>query len=303
MKKSAFEMAGVATDGDHSNHAFQPVPKSGASGLASTSAAILNNNLRRSARMNSKPGKQNGRTTSSFQQSDSLGEQSATESVHEFNCIEIEKLEINPHKKKLVFLSKRVYEKARQHKVTNGTNIAREILDESRKLQMNFDFKNVQRRVYDALNVLTALDMIKKDRNKIEFIKDVHEVFGDGSKDEFHSPDFKSEQDSASRIKMLNELKERKLKDLKAKRQYFDEITVQVSLLKRLVRRNLKAEDEDTNTNTPNKSKLDQLSVEKVHQTKKIHLPMLVLEFAKNADFEILMNEEQNKVVIFSDTH
>lgn len=29
------------------------------------------------------------------------------------------------------------------------------------------DFKNVQRRVYDALNVLNAMDIIKKDRNHI----------------------------------------------------------------------------------------------------------------------------------------
>ncbi len=29
------------------------------------------------------------------------------------------------------------------------------------------DFKNVQRRVYDALNVLNAMDIIKKDRNQI----------------------------------------------------------------------------------------------------------------------------------------
>mmetsp|Transcript_23692 Transcript_23692/g.23581 ORF Transcript_23692/g.23581 Transcript_23692/m.23581 type:complete len:168 (-) Transcript_23692:916-1419(-) len=84
------------------------------------------------------------------------------------------------NKKKLVFLSCRVYEKAREHCITNGTQIAKEILEESRKYNLNFDFKNVQRRVYDALNVLTALDMIKKDRNKIEFIRDVNEVFGNG---------------------------------------------------------------------------------------------------------------------------
>lgn len=33
----------------------------------------------------------------------------------------------------------------------------------------NLDFKNVQRRVYDALNVLSALDVINKDRNRITF--------------------------------------------------------------------------------------------------------------------------------------
>ena len=31
------------------------------------------------------------------------------------------------------------------------------------------DFKNVQRRVYDALNVLNAMDIIRKDRNQIYF--------------------------------------------------------------------------------------------------------------------------------------
>ena len=34
---------------------------------------------------------------------------------------------------------------------------------------MNMDFKNVQRRVYDALNVLSALGIINKDRNKIHY--------------------------------------------------------------------------------------------------------------------------------------
>lgn len=29
------------------------------------------------------------------------------------------------------------------------------------------DFKNVQRRVYDALNVLSALNIIKKEKNKV----------------------------------------------------------------------------------------------------------------------------------------
>lgn len=29
------------------------------------------------------------------------------------------------------------------------------------------DFKNVQRRVYDALNVLSAMDIIRKDKNQI----------------------------------------------------------------------------------------------------------------------------------------
>ena len=129
-----------------------------------------------------------------------------------------------------------MYEKAKEHKLTNGTNIAKEILEESRKLRMNFDFKNVQRRVYDALNVLTALDMIKKDRNKIEFIKDISEVFGESSKKSSQiTPDkIKSEKEAEinSKIKKLKERKEAIAQNLKQKREYFDELIFQVALLK-----------------------------------------------------------------------
>lgn len=300
MKRSAFEKTTKNEEGEVTHHAFQPVTKRQAVMVGSEREDYK---LRRSARMNGKSSKRKNRIGSSFQHSDSYQDQSGSDSHNDSEESENENVDANPHKKKLVFLSKRVYEKAREHRVTNGTNIAREILEESRKLKMNFDFKNVQRRVYDALNVLTALDMIKKDRNKIEFTKDVNEVFGEGSKEEVQSPLTKTDQDLSAKIKYLKDLKASKLEELKVKRQYFDEITVQVSLLKRLVRRNYKVEDEDTNANTPDKPKVDSTSIEKYHKTKKIHLPILVLEFTKDADFEILMNEDHNKVVIFSDTH
>lgn len=171
---------------------------------------------------------------------------------------------------------------------------------------MNFDFKNVQRRVYDALNVLTALDMIKKDRNKIEFVRDIHEVFGDGSKHAHSTPE-KSKEDRlaevAIRARELQEKKEAVFQSIKEKRQYLSEITVQVALLKKLVRRNLKVEDSDTDMNTPDKAKNEGLSLEKFQHTKKIHLPMLILEFPKSADLEVLMNEDHKELIILSDTH
>ena len=34
-------------------------------------------------------------------------------------------------------------------------------------LFQKLDFKNVQRRVYDALNVFAALNIVKKDKNKV----------------------------------------------------------------------------------------------------------------------------------------
>ena len=54
--------------------------------------------------------------------------------------------------------------------MVTGTQIANEILE----MYKNFvetghkvDFKNVQRRVYDALNVLNAMGIIKKDKYNI----------------------------------------------------------------------------------------------------------------------------------------
>jgi len=72
--------------------------------------------------------------------------------------------------KKLVFLSRSVLQQVRQRPMVTGTQIANEILemykqfcDEGQKV----DFKNVQRRVYDALNVLSAMGIIRKDKYNI----------------------------------------------------------------------------------------------------------------------------------------
>lgn len=212
---------------------------------------------------------------------------------------------IKLNKKKLVFLSCRVYEKAKEHRLTNGTNIAREILEESRKLRMNFDFKNVQRRVYDALNVLTALDMIKKDRNKIEFIRDINEVFGESTKKSalITRENIKSEKQTEinNKIKQLKDRKEAMAENIKQKRQYFDELIFQVALLKKLVRRNWKIEDDETTLNTPDKGMSNNPSLDKFQQTQKIHLPMLVLEYPKDSYIEILMNEDHTNMVVVSD--
>lgn len=56
-----------------------------------------------------------------------------------------------------------------QKSETTGTKIANRILEIYKDKKINMDFKNVQRRVYDALNVLSALGIIKKDRNRIKY--------------------------------------------------------------------------------------------------------------------------------------
>lgn len=291
--KSAFAKGSKTDqDEDQPTGAFQPVAMRDTQGTKSS--ANVEARLRRSTRAN--------RNRMGKEHSESYEDNSHMSSNAE---IEGDAADKQPKSKKLVFLSCRVYEKAKEHRVTNGTQIAKEILDESRKLKMNFDFKNVQRRVYDALNVLTALDMIKKDRNKIEFVRDINEVFGESHKLGPSSPEMNREDREAEthqKIQMLKNRKAKMLESIKQKRQYFDEITVQVALLKKLVRRNLKNEDQETTHATPDKADNNDASLDKFQNTKKIHLPMLVLEFKKGADI-CVMSEDHKKVVILSDSH
>jgi len=71
--------------------------------------------------------------------------------------------------KKLVFLSRSVLKSVRKREQTTGTEIAYEILDLYKKFSDRVDFKNVQRRVYDALNVLSAMNIITKNKNTIQY--------------------------------------------------------------------------------------------------------------------------------------
>jgi hypothetical protein len=52
---------------------------------------------------------------------------------------------------------------------SNGIDITHAVLKVYRQKNIDIDFKNIQRRVYDALNVLSALNIITKDRNKISY--------------------------------------------------------------------------------------------------------------------------------------
>lgn len=71
--------------------------------------------------------------------------------------------------KKLIHLSRKVLDCVRRSKQTTGNTIAREIIGDLPLTLSEVDFKNVQRRVYDALNVLHALKIITKVRNEIKY--------------------------------------------------------------------------------------------------------------------------------------
>ena len=71
--------------------------------------------------------------------------------------------------KKLINLSRQVLEHVRSTEKTTGNQIAKEIIRGFSEEVVDAEFKNIQRRVYDALNVLHALSIISKNRNEIKY--------------------------------------------------------------------------------------------------------------------------------------
>ena len=63
--------------------------------------------------------------------------------------------------------------------MTTGTEIANEILELYKQFSERVEFKNVQRRVYDALNVLSAMNIICKVKNNIIYNEDNHFIDDD----------------------------------------------------------------------------------------------------------------------------
>ncbi|OMJ79094.1 hypothetical protein SteCoe_20953 [Stentor coeruleus] len=71
--------------------------------------------------------------------------------------------------KKLINLSRQVLDHVRSTDKTTGNQIARDIIHGFPNDAFDSEFKNIQRRVYDALNVLHALSIISKNRNEIKY--------------------------------------------------------------------------------------------------------------------------------------
>ena len=116
---------------------------------------------------------------------------------------------------------------------------------------MTFDFKNVQRRVYDALNVLHALGMITKDRNKIVFIRDTCDENGRpftlneilpirgplSSAQQYMTP--KSAINPSKELKRLRAKREQLRLEIRQKKDQLFEHEIKVNTIRKLVTRNM----------------------------------------------------------------
>ena len=84
-----------------------------------------------------------------------------------------DKISTDTQKHSLIYISKLVFEYIKNIIYTTGNEVTehiKNILQSKKDEQLNQ--KNIQRRVYDAINVMSAIGLIKKNKQKIQYIKE-----------------------------------------------------------------------------------------------------------------------------------
>ncbi|KAI4891027.1 hypothetical protein NFI96_013888, partial [Prochilodus magdalenae] len=173
--------------------------------------------------------------------------------------------------KGLRHFSMKVCEKVQKKGVTSYNEVADELVAEltpgdniSPAEAHVFDQKNIRRRVYDALNVLMAMNIISKDKKEIKWIG--------------------FPTNSAQECKDLEAERQRRLERIKQKQSQLQELILQQIAFKNLVQRNKEAE---LKNNRP------------PPQNTVIHLPFIIVNTSKrtvidcsisNDKFEYLFN-------------
>lgn len=127
-----------------------------------------------------------------------------------------------------------------------------------------YDQKNIRRRVYDALNVLMAMNIISKDKKEIKWMG--------------------FPTNSAQECQDLEAERQRRLERIKHKQSQLQELILQQIAFKNLVQRNREAEHQNKRAPAPNTA---------------IHLPFIIVNTSKrsvidcsisNDKFEYLFN-------------
>lgn len=162
--------------------------------------------------------------------------------------------------KGLRHLSLRVCQKV-EHKgrTTYGEvadELVAEILGEASEDDQSFDEKNIRRRVYDALNVLLAMDMIMKDKKEISWIGlPSHTQVG---------------------LDSIRAKKDVKAETVKRKRARYNELCEQMSAYKRVIRRNTQQGP--------------------VAEEKRIHMPFIVVKTSKKNNIDCEVTEDYQEI-------
>lgn len=170
--------------------------------------------------------------------------------------------------------STKVCEKVKEKGLTNYNEVADELVADYFQnnlikqidvVKQEYDMKNIRRRVYDALNVLLAMNIITKSKKDIRWIG--------------------LPASASQEISRLEEEKSRREASISSKKQALEEMVLQIVSYKNLVERNRK--NEHKNGRPENDTVL--------------HLPFLIINTDKEANVECSVSSDKSEFLFSFD--
>ncbi len=201
----------------------------------------------------------------------------------------------------LRYISKRVSKIVERKQTTNYNEVANELVAEASDLldreeksmpskeRKNHE-KNIRRRVYDALNVLLATNIITKTKDK------------DNKEKVIHWKGFPAS--SRNDLIILENEKEEVMKEVERKKQCLQELLIQNVCFFNLNRRNTSLEDKSSSQDASSKDDSDPYQKRNGNKSKdnpnsddKIPLPFIVVNASEKAVIQCEMNREKTDVM------
>jgi len=185
-------------------------------------------------------------------------------------------------KNSLISISREVFKFIKLKRNTKGSDVTSHILDVLSKKGSNLNYKNIQRRVYDAINVMCAIGLISKEKGNIIFLgsKDCEDnCLSTNNSSKVRSndsifPEYFEQNESDKEIKdiqnTINEQKNELIK-LFIERYFYDKIV-----------------------------NLNQNDFKKSGCIDKLEFPFYIVTVDKKNELKIKQNDLNTKVVIYS---
>ncbi|PJF18353.1 Transcription factor E2F/dimerization partner (TDP) domain-containing protein [Paramicrosporidium saccamoebae] len=174
--------------------------------------------------------------------------------------------------KGLRHFSTRVCAKVEEKGATTYNEVADELVQEIGKEVGKCDHKNIRRRVYDALNVLMAIDVIRKDKKEIRWLGLPNET--------------------ATEMRQLEETIAAAEKRVQEKRKTMSELVQRLAALKNLIRRNADCDDHTVDIPPPTV-----LSTASLHAppSDKLQLPFILINAPRDCRVHCEMLEDRSQ--------
>ncbi|CAH0488073.1 unnamed protein product [Peronospora farinosa] len=172
--------------------------------------------------------------------------------------------------KGLRHFSMKVCQKVEEKHVTSYNEVADELVREFVTMRPNdsvYDEKNIRRRVYDALNVLMAMDIISKERKEIRWKGLPANLQHD--------------------TEMLMAERNERIKSVEQKKQHLQDLLVQQVAMKNLLKRNAERKRKESENPT---------SVNIIRDEGRVFLPFIAVNTSKDTVIQCEMSEDRQDI-------